>query len=822
MIIDEAAFKESSFTLLAKDDYLSYLGKNSIEKTLKKYNILKNKDYLSHSSESNYLLLLNYIEKKYYFNEILPSEIVLIIQNDLAFKEYILNSNKKRLTKLFTNDSAIYFKEIITIINFLSNGSKYNIFINYDTYDYTEIARLFRDYEKLLKEYKTTNNKLFDITFKLYTQLFKTYNQLCAINYLDMHRKASIRHIVDLNMESINTLKMQVVLSEVELNKLNYHLAKELYHFTHLNYISASDKTIKELIRVIHDLLKKQADGYSLAKTTKFGGKIQYESREYAFFKVHSSYLLLLLLKKLKHSFDHIDFKDLKELEKTTDLYNKSFTVKLHNKEHESFDALEVRLLNTIIHNYEYQNTNNLLDKNYKSVIDDFILTGDEFISPNLKHIHNILLFAEDLEEDKYLDIAQILIQSPRIKNDYYEYYKLKTIDIIINYYIKNKTNVDLLQYIQKVHLYLQKHKNASHLLSIFSKVSLSITHYYSQCTLNLSLEKALNEYSIFINMNGNLILDNQYKAINEKILLSFGKSYIKDLEVAKNKVLRKDLISLGQKVINNYLKYSELQLKFYINEELSNLTNKILNQKYLDASKIQSILSNLISQKIFYGICEVIVKGLTSKSSEIIDLGYKYYNMELINNFTIQFVFPAVYESMFKNILNKNKYFIKTNISNLLSNFLYSSKLNINHATSLENIYKLKSDLLLYTDEPLTFMEIYISSFNKINQELGFELGESFILSIANKIKSLIHNEDKIYYLNNGRIGIILSTKTSFKILSDKIKNLKITKNQEIIDCDFKIVVTSSNKDDILTLSHKQLFQKIRKNKNTLLSAKD
>lgn len=812
MIINENDFKESTFTLLSKDGYLHHLDKNSIEIILKKHNILKNKDYLSHSSQSNYLLLINFIERKYYFNKELPLDIVYIIQNDLNFKEFILNHNKRRLTKLFTSDSAIFFKEIITIINFLSNGRRYNIFTSYDKYDFYEISRLYRDYEKILREYKETNSELFDITFKLYTQLFKTYNQLCAINYLDMHRKESIKHIVDLNMESINILKMDIKLSDIQLNKINYHLAKELYHFTHLTYINSSNKTMKELIKVIHNLLQKQADGYTLAKNTEFGGQIQYEKREYASFKIHSSYLLILLLKKLKHAFDNIDFKDLKELAKTVTLYNNNFPNKLQKEEHESFDVLEIRLINTLTHEYEYQNSSELVVKNYTSVIDDFIITGNEYKISNLKHIHNILLFAEDLQADKYLDIAEILIQSPSIRNDYYEYYKLKTIDIIINYYIRKPSKINLDLYIKKVHRYLEKNKKASHLLSIFSKVSLSITHYYSKKKDQESLEKALEEYSIFINMNGNKILENQYLKINEQILSSFGKNYIENRNFDNKDWDKKDLVSLGEKIVDDYVKYSELNLKFYINQELSTLTNRILNRENITAHTLQELLSNLISQNIFYDICEVIIKGLTDKDSQIVDLGYKYYNIKLNSEYSIQFIFPAVYESMFSHILNKNKSFIQTNLSNLLSNFSHNSKLHINDASSLENNAKLKTDLTLYKDEDITFMEIYISSFHKINLELGFETGEKFILSIANKIKSLIRSEDKIYYLNNGRIGIILENKTSFKILSDKIKNLKIIKNKKTINCDFKIVLSVSKKKDILEVSHEKLFQEIHK----------
>ena len=69
---------------------------------------------------------------------------------------------------------------------------------------------------------------------------------------------------------------------------------------------------------------------------------------------------------------------------------------------------------------------------NYHFVIEDFILSDNNFDNKNIESIYNILNFATDIEDFQYSHITQILLNSNVIKNDYQEFFKLSIFDLFI------------------------------------------------------------------------------------------------------------------------------------------------------------------------------------------------------------------------------------------------------------------------------------------------------------------------------------------------------------------------------------------------------
>ena len=820
MVIDKEAFEESDFTLMAKDDYLHYSDDSTLNDILMKYGILKEKDYLTHSSESNYLLLITYLEDSYYFNKDIPEDITKIVQNNISFKEYILKNNKRRLTDLFTNGSALFFKEIVTIVKFLSNGENYNIFVNYNEYNFEEMARMFKDYEVALSKLKAKNNeKLFDVVFKAYGQLFEAYTLLCVINSIDVHRKQTISKIVNQITESVNMLKYSVKLSEKEVNKVNDYLGKVLYYFTHLSYIDAKGKEAEYLIEEFQLLFERQTDGFNLSKDTDFGADIESKDQEYVYYKDNAAFLLLLLLEKLKYTYKEEEYINSEKLKRVISTFYKNFPFVEGRDSDESLSTFKIKLQNTLVHSYRFTENSIYKNANHHNIIDDFIITGDKFEILNLRTIHHTLLFSDDIEDYKYLHIGETLVESSLIQNDYYEYYKLKTIDIVINYFIKNDTKEDIKPFIAKVNRYIENNKKASHLLSIFSKLYLSIASYYAKCDDEESVLKAKDVYSKFININGTDILKNEYKWINRQILTTFGNFYVNDLNLNSKEISKEERINLGYKLATNYIEYKEIELKFNLTEELTKLTNKILYENYIDYQKINEDISDVITDKLFYGLSAVFIKGLGNSNSSIIDHGYKHFSMKIDEKYSVEFVFPAVYEKAFKYMLDKNFNFIKSNVSNILASFDKSSEVYLHAVTGLENKEKLKYDLNSFNAEDVTFVEILLGSLPPMNLKFGFTVGDNYLSSISNKLKTLVDINDRIYYLGSGRIGILLDNGNSYRNLTDRILNFKIKKAGKVIDTDFTVTVTSANKSEVLQKSEETLNQAILKNKKLLFN---
>ncbi len=785
-------FANSNFSLTTKEEF-SNLEDSEIVKVIKKYNVINNEDKLLDSSENNYLSLINYIDNLYYKKQDIPEDLKNIIQNHIYFNKYLVQYIDKKIEFLLKNGSAIFFKEIISIINLLSDGNNYKIFENYNTYNYEQIKELFRNYEKNLSNINEDNEEFFDAKFNCYTSLLKVYTKLCLINSIDIKRKQTITPIIEILTETINILKFTTKLKEHNLKKLNNTLGQLLYYFSHLPFINSNGKDLNYLIDEYYLLFEKISDGYSTSKDMDFAGNSNLKDEEYLRFRNNSSYLLLIMLKKLYENFDKNEYFICNSFKKCMLLYEKNFNVSFIKDEKITLESFRNDLLNSLALTYETQNHKIGEIKEYKKAISDFILESDNFDIHNLETIHDILLLAEMIEDYTHINIGETLINSPLIKNDYYEFYKLKTLDIILNHLTKNSPKDSHKAFVKNIYKYIEKYKVASHLMPMFSKLYLSIALFYSKLGDNESIQEARDIYAMFININGYELLKNEYKYIDQNLLKEFGKFHLVELNFDEKEMSNSELIKLGKIGTKNYLKYKELKIKYQINKDLTKITNDILNIDNLDYEKLNNEICSLLTEQIFYGIAEISILGLTRKNSLIVDEGYKKHLIEINENYTIQFIFPAVYEDNFRYILNENKEFIVKNLKNILSSYKKESITFINNTTGLENIHKLLLDLKSLEGKNIVFLQIFLKSLSTINMQYGFKVGEKYLNTIIRKLSTIISDDDILYYLNDGKIGLYLDNKDKVNTITDKIFKFKLHKNGEELDIDFVISVTIS-----------------------------
>lgn len=821
MFIDEEAFSNSTFSLMSNEELSTLSHEKEVKDLLKKYEILDGVNHLTNSAESYYLAFINYINNLYYVNGMIPSDVKHVIQTNTAFKEYLLNNVSKRLDGLTKNGSAIFFKEIVSVVNLLSLGERFHVFQNYNVYDFDEIAKLFRFYEDILRDQFLGDKEDFESTFSCYTKLIQAYNKLCVINSTDLQRRKSINPIMDLITESINMLKFTISFEETHLNKINNVLGEILYYFAHLPYIETKGKELYYLIDEFFLLLEKQTDGYNLSKDAGFGENTEYKKEEYLIYVNYSANLLLNMLQKLAFAFKDDDYFNTRSFQKCLSLFAQNFPTMGVLPGKETLESFRNKLLFSLVQNYALGETSIGEITSHKSAIDDFIQSADQFNIHNIETIHNLLLFAEDIEDYKYLHIGETLIGSALIQNDYYEFFKLKTIDIVINYFITNKTKEEILPFLNKVQSYIEHNKKGSHLLSVFSKLYLSISHYYSTLDDKESIEKANDTYAIFINMNGFELLKNEYARINKKILIALGTYYAKDLSLNSQWFNDPMLIDLGKKLSSDYLAYQELDLKYKINRQITNITSEILYEETVDYEDIHTKITHIIANEIFYGLCIVRIKGLTQEKAGIVDNGYTLYSIPMMRDYTIQFIFPSVYEDAFKYILKINKEFIKKNVDNILASFVKNSSAYIDETTGLENLNKLKLDLDSKQEQNITFIEVCLGGFQEINNKYGFSIGHKFLRSIAQKIRTQIEISDSIYYLGEGRLGIVIGYGNDFNSITEDIFNFKIKKDGQEIDMKLTIAVTQSNVTDILKESAQLLDKALITNQSLMYNIK-
>jgi GGDEF domain-containing protein len=809
MIINKEALDNSDFMIYSNEEIREEEYINEIDKLIEKYDINANNDELIQSDENKFIAIVNYSSNLYYQNKELPDDLRIIFLKNYPFKNSINTHLEKKVQNLIKNDSAYFFKEITTLIHLLCLGQNYEIFNSYNSYNYDAISELFRFYEDTLREQKD-DKELFDTTFQSYIILLSAYTQLCVINATDIIRKKSINKVLDLMIETINMLKFSLALEEKDMNKINNVLGEHLYYFSHLSYITINKNDINYSLKEYYLYLEKQTDGYQLSKSSDFGGKaLPSKNEEFVIFKNNASFLLLTLLQKLDASFKDYDYYSNKNFQKILELYYENFSLKTKEiyipKDVKEFKN---KLLNSLLYNY-YTTSNEILT--YTSIIDNFILEGSSFCNTNLETLHNILLFADDIDDYKYINVAQILVNTTSIHNDYHEYFKLKTFDVIINYFIKRNNTNELNELFTKIYTYVTINKTASHLLSAYSKIYLSLGLYYSYFIDEKELiQEGKTFYAIFIQTNGMETLKNQYKYINSKLLVNFGKHYQKELKLEDVKLSNDMYINLSKDLIKQYLMNRELALKFEINHGITKITNEIYKNPKLKYKDIHKVLVDLISNKVFHGLCQVHITGLEDEEISFFDTGYKKHTIKMDDKYSLLFIFPTIYEENFKYILNYNKDFIKNNIENILIALKEHIANYIDENTKLFNLQKLQQLIQSSNIEKINFIEIAIPTLNEIIQTYGFQMVNRVLVDISKKLSLISGKENILFKLDGNKFGILLRDIDTYESICEKVHTIKIDINNKSEDIKLFMSITSARKNDIINKSSKNLDKAI------------
>ena len=556
-------------------------------------------------------------------------------------------------------------------------------------------------------------------------------------------------------------------------------------------------------------LTKKNNDGYHLSRDTNFGHNEHLKRNEFIKFKNNSAYLLLILMKKLEDNFPTEDFFNSSGFEKIQALYHQDFSTASNKQKYNSLEDFKKNLLDSFIFNYTPYRVDTSSIVSHMDVIDNFILSHEDFEYKNLETIHNILLFSNQLDVNHCIQLTHILTSSQSVKNDYYEFFSIKILDIIVNKFSLEESSSDIKECLSEILEYVEKNKTASQLLFTFTKIYLSLALYYSHESSHQNIDKAKNMYSSFVDINGYDCLENEYKHIGHIILSNFGKTHIKELNISKEDYEYDDFKVIGNSQFHSFQQYKELQLKYTINQEISNLTSQILNENNFDSEDINKKISHFISNSLFYGIASVHIKGLTKTAPNIEDTGYKQYTLTIIEKYEILFIFSCVYEETFKYILQKNSEYLKQNLTNILTGYDKNNILYIDTITHLQNIKKLENDIS-HTLHDITLVEIAIPSLVYVNTKYGYGTGNKFFRAIGQKFESFINPKDTIYRLSGARIGILLYDQDSYDQLIKKIFNFNITLKGEQIEANYTVAVTRGKHEDLLTKSYRHIEEAI------------
>ena len=780
--------------IFKQEDISNYLDVESNDLTitnlLSKYNIKTENSFL-YNLNDDYTALVDFIATLYIEKKQIPEDIKKELTSNIKFKSFLLFNIKERMKNILSDNTTVVYKEIITIVNLLSFGKKFEIFENYNFYNIKELGLLFRDFEENLKTIKDIDEKDFDITFEQYSLLIEVINELCTINSTDVSRKKTIAPLMETISETINIIKFSVQLNENQLNTLNNILGKLLFYYSHVPFINTSNKDAQYLIDEFKFNFEKICDGYHLSKNAGFGND-QKDEEYYKVFLNSSTTLLSTLIFKLEMTYNFNEYNEINKFKDIISLYNEEL---IHNKlpTLNSVDELKTEILK----NYNFIYGKNINSDNYLFVIDDF-LENPDFNSSNMHILHSLVLFSSYIEDKKLLKILKTLIAMDKFKNDYHEFYKLNVCDVIINRFTYDQNQLLNNDLINEIISYIEKNKIASHLMSIYSKIYLSLSLYYSFYDDYKSIEKSKLFYFNYVSINGVELLENEFQNLNRDILLNHGKKYIQDLELDNVSLSNGKAIQIGAKTLEKYFKKQELNLKYDINQKLSNIITEIFTDEGLNDKLLNGHIENFISRDIFHGLTYVWIEGLSEDEIKLDDLGYESIQIDLIDKYKLNLAYSTIYKHIFKNIYEKNKEYIKQNIINLIISYIKSIPIYHDPITKLFNIDKLRNELIKKDNNELILVEIYIEDLMSLNRKYSYQRVNEMFKNYTSRINSFVD----IYRFNGPKFGFLLEKYEDYKSIIEDIKEVEIGYEKDKIIPNLTIAVSWGNKENIIEKS--------------------
>ena len=377
-------------------------------------------------SEEN--ILIDKIILKYFSNEFLNENIIHKINYDVKFKEAFLERINEKLSFMNKSNEVYLFKDLKMIFNLLSLGESIDLFSNLDN---SNIVYLLKKYENLLSRQFNNDPSNFNLTFKLYLSLLETFFNLFNLYKENFIRRDKIPAIIDIIIESLNSLKVLMIVSPSNIKDLGIFQGKLLLEYANFLYIDVDNEN--ELIEQYKFIIHKQIDGYFLL--TNFCDDIsEYED----LYIENVSRAILLLLMKL----NKLESYDFSNLDYIMYIYNTD----VKNNENSFYD--EESFKNELFNNYS-------LIFNKKENLDILSITKkivtSDITSKNLRILHDIVLYNDNLEKDDYITVFESLLSSDDLDNNINECMKLKIIDLIIHKFINKKMYEEFLPYSLKL-----------------------------------------------------------------------------------------------------------------------------------------------------------------------------------------------------------------------------------------------------------------------------------------------------------------------------------------------------------------------------------
>lgn len=776
--------------------------------------------------------VFDYIKKIYSMRNCQISPNIISLLNDINFKKYLNDRISWEIPKILNDNSSHSFENISFYIFLLGLWTHQNLLIDLNTYDFKKIDSLFEEY--ILKILVDWNDKQeIDVFFYSFVNLFELMNKLSILNEIDTSRKFLIPTLVAI-LNKYNS-KLEIILSdkwmldEEKKNILHHLTSKLLINFSHIWYINIWINNLDNILDDILNIINHQVKWYNGALESHFWNNLSNKKSNYQAFIWNMAYIVSIMINKITH-FEVVDLN-----EKITEI----ITLFLQNINFDSKTVTNIQdlqnmcnsIFRSIYFNDEQEDYSEIKVLNAKNPISDFISKSENVSEYQMESIHHLVIFWQNTSIEEYLDLGMFLVNTKKFNNFNFEFFKLKTLDIIISK-LKNTNNDENINiFLAKLVIYIEDNKIASQLFNTYSRLYLSIAYYYSNGVDKKSIELALEFFTVFFKMwwekveffkYGKKIDDFYYNIWLYKLNSTLCNEWINPecgINICHtsnpNCVFDKNqAIAYWKEKVSHYGEIYELKLKSDLDRVLSDLLENALNQEWIENSEINRKISVILSNKIFHWISETYIVDWDNDVEFINDLTIhnwiEYFQIDLFSGYKLIFTYPKIYEDAFKTIYDRENYYIVRNIKNIITSYLKRKDLYTDHNTWLPNELKLKSVLsdLKWT---ISFISIKLNTLKNINNWYNYELWNEYIENVALALMNIKWFWWCVYRLSWAKIWIIITDKSiDIDDIIIKIKNIK-----------FQIWWLFHRLDSIIWVVVNEQFRIVEKSHSALLHSK-
>ncbi len=743
---------------------------------------------LLNSDESKYIALTKFINSFYLQNKELPENLKNLLKYSHNYRIFLLDDIKTRMENIVSKDSIYIFKEIYIILNLLSVGNKYELLEKQNIFSIKNLHLMLTDYENSISEQFIKKDMLsFKLTFRFYLILLEVLNEVCMINSLHIRRRKNISDIIKIISSSIYNLKNKLELDEAYSSSLDFILGKLFLNFTNMLHVVVDNNAVDVVIHKYLSMSKRIVEGFALLK---------YDDIYYMSFLNKLTTVLLTLIYKLKTK---LHAKDIL-IEKSNDLlgiynlYNNNVK-KEHKIQAQNIDIFRDELV-----------------KNYKTIYESFInvsisddidlishiLSEDEISDVGMIIIHNLVLYSKNMSKIKLDLILKSLFEKSKFSNDYYELYKLKIIDRVLQRYISLKIDTEENTILEDIIKYIETNNLISHLMSMYAKIYLSLALYYSYEGKESSQKKSKRLYFIYQRLDYKNYLGEEFSSINRQILFNYANNYLKSFKFKTiPSFVHTELVEVGKSLIDEFIKTRKLEFKNKFLISVEKLNKAILQISEPNDSWLNSEIETLITEELFLGSVKAKIENSETISDDL-EIGFEKFSLKITENYELALYYSSFHKDAFEKLFLEEQKFIELTVKNLFKSYINCIPSYTDVITKLPNINKLKTRLRKNSTETITFIEVYLNCVVKFSEKYNIKTSNEFFREVANKIKERY----KTYRLFGPKVGIILRKDEDYRELISFLKDIEIVYDGDKYELEPVIAISIGEANKILNKS--------------------